>query len=83
MKLQTTNNFRKSRRNIPQKELSKIDARLEILAENPYNPALDIKKLKTSMAYRMRIGNYRVFYQIEADAIILVEIERRTTSTYN
>jgi mRNA-degrading endonuclease RelE of RelBE toxin-antitoxin system len=39
-----------------------------------------IKKLKDG--YRLRIGNYRVFYYIESKNITVTSIVRRTSKTY-
>jgi mRNA interferase RelE/StbE len=44
------------------------------LKENPYptNQTLNIKKLKGSKEYRLRIGKYRFIYQIKEDVLIIV-----------
>ena len=44
------------------------------LMENPYpsNEALDVKKLKGSGEYRLRIGKYRFIYQIKDDVLVVV-----------
>ncbi|HHH1345508.1 TPA: type II toxin-antitoxin system RelE/ParE family toxin, partial [Yersinia enterocolitica] len=47
---------------------------------------LDIKKLQTGDSqYRMRVGNYRIIFQIiEGTPVIctIQEVKRRTTTTY-
>ena len=44
------------------------------LAKKPYptNLCLDIKKLKATSEYRLRIGKYRFIYQIEKDVLIII-----------
>ncbi|MBI4091915.1 MAG: type II toxin-antitoxin system RelE/ParE family toxin [Candidatus Levybacteria bacterium] len=32
--------------------------------------------------YRLRVGDYRIFYYIEAKKVIVTAIERRTSTTY-
>lgn len=46
------------------------------LRKNPYFGA-NIKKLKGDLSgyYRFRIGNYRLFYLIEEDKVILVVVD--------
>jgi mRNA interferase RelE/StbE len=55
---------------------NKISHKIQILAKNPSNKALDIKKLKgLSNVYRMRVGNYRVIYEIENNKLIITVIK--------
>ncbi len=44
------------------------------LRENPYptNQTLDIRKLRGSEEYRLRIGKYRFIYQIKDDVLVIV-----------
>lgn len=39
-----------------------------------------IKKLTTG--YRLRVGNYRIFYYIESNIVTITSIVRRTSTTY-
>jgi len=39
-----------------------------------------IKKLTDG--YRLRVGNYRIFYYLEAKELIITSIVRRTSTTY-
>ena len=45
-----------------------------LLQQNPYpaNNSLDIKKLKGSNEYRLRIGKYRFIYQIKDEILVIV-----------
>lgn len=57
---------------MPDSAINRIFPRIESLAENP-RPA-GCKKLRGARdLWRIRIGNYRVVYQVD-DAILLVEV---------
>ena len=45
---------------------------IEILQYNPYSENLDIKKLKgEKSSYRLRIGKYRILYEVNDKEIII------------
>lgn len=48
-----------------------IFEKLKKLSVNPYNKELDIKKLKGLPGYRVRVGEYRVLYDIEAKKLVI------------
>ena len=51
------------------------------LAQTPYlADGIHIKKL--TEGYRLRVGNYRVFYYIEKNLVIITSVVRRTSKTY-
>lgn len=51
------------------------------LTERPYlADGKHIKKL--AEGYRLRVGNYRFFYDIEGEAVIITSVVRRTSTTY-
>ena len=54
---------------IPKAELEKIISQIQNLTDNP-RPA-KCKKLSKDEKYRIRIGNYRVFYLIEDNILII------------
>lgn len=55
---------------IPAKARNAIRTKIDLLAENPQRPDLDVKKLKGgSGRFRMRVGTYRVLFT--EDGIIL------------
>jgi len=63
-----------------QKQIMKLDkkiipvikASIADLADNPR--PYGYKKLKGEDAYRIRVGNYRVIYEIEDDKIIVIVV---------
>lgn len=74
------------------KELSKLDAKtqqriiehIELLRENPFEPRprVDIARLRGEriQMYRLRVGEYRVFYAVEADKVVVLGVARRGTA---
>ncbi len=61
------------------KFLKKCDTRIynkflfqvDLLAENPFRNDLDVKKLKNSENYRLRIGKYRFLYEIKDQMMMI------------
>ena len=54
----------------------KIVEALHMLAINPFSNLLQIKKLKGSSAlFRLRIGDYRVVYEVKNQELILLIIK--------
>lgn len=50
----------------------KVLSALETIAQNPFDNALDIKKLQgESHKYRLRIGKYRLLYEIIESQILI------------
>lgn len=75
----------KSFKRFPLKDQVYIKKSFEKIKQNPFS--LDIKKLKPphQTSHRIRIGNYRIFLDIDSTTkvILIVDIKRRTTQTYN
>lgn len=64
--------FEKLPKNIKAKTL---DA-LHVLSRNPYSELLRVKRLKGAQAlYRIRIGDYRVVYDVRADVLVILVIK--------
>ncbi len=59
----------------------RIKAHLKQLSENPAAGRLDIVKLKGIRQgpdmYRLRVGNYRIFYFVDNGKILVTDIRRR------
>ena len=70
-KIQTSkivDNFLAKHSDIRQRVLDK----LEILAQNPYKNTLDIQKLQgRDNRYRLRVGKYRILYEIIENQILI------------
>lgn len=67
-----------------QKEFEKLSTSLKaktvealrLLAQNPYSELLKVKKLKGSDSlYRIRLGDYRVIYELKNELLIVLVIK--------
>ena len=55
-----------------EKQRETIKEKLTLLRKNPrFNPLLDIKPLQGSDFYRLRVGQYRLIYEIKDDALLI------------
>jgi mRNA interferase RelE/StbE len=59
--------------NLPQKELLKILSKIESLADNPR--PIGAIKLSGDDRYRLRVGIYRILYQIFDDRLIVIVVK--------
>jgi len=54
----------------------KIAEALNLLAQNPFSELLKVKKLKGSDSlYRIRLGDYRVVYELRNEQLIVLVIK--------
>ena len=53
---------------------AKID-KIELLAQSPYSANNNVKKLEGIGGYRLRIGDWRVLYEIIDDRLIIVVLK--------
>ncbi len=74
----------KSLRKFPTEYQLLILKKIQILQENPKPRGYDKIAAKNPPLYRLRIGDYRIFYFIDEETkeVIIVDIKRRTTQTY-
>lgn len=74
----------KSFKKIPREYQTKIKSAADKLSIDPF--VLDIKKLNppNEASHRLRVGAYRLFIDIDTSSkvIIIVDIKRRTSQTY-
>ena len=64
-------------------DFDQLRAAIRALAEEPRLHG--VRKIKgTEKAYRIRVGDYRVVYEIydEQDLVLILQIARRTETTY-
>jgi mRNA interferase RelE/StbE len=75
-RVEFTRQATKDLKQIPKEYIALIMNKLKTLAINPYEKNLDIKKLKgIEGAYRLRIGLYRVVYEIENKKLLITIIK--------
>jgi mRNA interferase RelE/StbE len=63
----------RSLRKLPKNIFRRIQEKLAIIAVNPYGRHNNVKKLKEREEFRLRVGDWRVIYEIhDGEMIILV-----------
>ena len=60
---------------LPKNTAVLIRQKLEQLAVDPYAPHLNAKKLQNRSGYRLRIGDWRVIYEIQNDELIILVLK--------
>ena len=55
--------------------IRRILKKVDELSENPFYK--DIKRLKGRNDFRLRVGDYRVIFEIEKDTIIILKVGHR------
>jgi mRNA interferase RelE/StbE len=60
---------------LPRNTAILIRQKLEQLASDPYAPNLNAKKLQNRSGYRLRIGDWRVIYEIQNDELIILVLK--------
>ena len=68
-----TKSVKKDFRKIPKLEVSKILYEIEELAKNPRSSKT--KKLKGEKLFRLRVGNYRVIYDIQDNLMLIFVVK--------
>ena len=73
---------RKSLKQIPAGDKSRILAALAEMEQNPFQG--DIRRLQGLPGFRRRVGNWRILFEIllERRHVVVAAIERRTSTTY-
>ena len=64
---------RKALRNLPRPVVERIDVAILELAETPRPPGCT--KLTNQEAWRIRVGNYRIIYEINDGLLVVTVIE--------
>ena len=69
-------------RRVPAADQRRVMAALDAMQSDPL--AGDVIKLAGQNAFRRRVGNYRIIFDIDfkALAVDVLDIQRRTTTTY-
>ncbi|GJG96988.1 type II toxin-antitoxin system RelE/ParE family toxin [Cupriavidus pauculus] len=49
-----------------------IRAKIDLLAVDPYAPNNNVRKLAGREAFRLRVGDWRVIYRIEAGQLVII-----------
>jgi mRNA interferase RelE/StbE len=68
-----TKSVKKDFRKIPKRQVSKILNEISDLAKNPRS--FKTKKLRGEKLYRLRVGNYRVIYDIQDNLMLIFVVK--------
>lgn len=75
-KVEFTRSARKEFDHLQGKIQEKILEAVYLLSRNPFSELLRIKKLKGAAAlYRIRIGDYRIVYEVKNDRLLILVIK--------
>lgn len=75
-RVEFTKSARKEFEQLPARILSKTAEALNLLSQNPYSELLKLKKLKgAENLFRIRLGDYRVVYEIRKKRLIVLVIK--------
>lgn len=64
----------KTLRSIPRNVSNTIRSKIEQLAVDPFSPNNNIKKLTGIPGYRLRMGDWRIIYEIYDDRLVILVI---------
>ena len=73
--LHYTKAARKALQKLPAKTQKQIKLKLTALCDDPHSDALDVKRMKGESYYRLRIGRYRVLYELQLQEIIILVLD--------
>lgn len=73
-RLEFTRQADKALRRTPRDVARLIVQKLELLAGDPYAPNNNVKKLVERSGYRLRVGDWRVIYEIEEDRLVILVV---------
>lgn len=66
-------------RRLPQNLVKRITEKLQAIATAPYGSHNNVKKLVNRPGYRLRVGDWRIIYEIDGEKlkILVLEIDTR------
>jgi len=60
---------------LPRNTAVLIRKKIDLLAVDPFNPILDAKKLHGRSGYRLRVGEWRILYELKNEELIIIIIK--------
>ena len=60
---------------MPRDAAKRIREKIEQVAEDPFASIPNAKKLQGRSGYRLRVGDWRVIYEINADEIVIIVLK--------
>jgi mRNA interferase RelE/StbE len=67
-----TKRAQKALRKVPKHIGLRIRERLERIAADPYSSDVNVTKLQNRPGYRLRVGGWRVIYEIENEQLVIL-----------
>lgn len=74
-KIETTKNFDKRLSTLPVNWQKRIVSKIKEIAKNPYMQNNNVTKLQGRDGYRLRVGDWRVIYELYDNKLIMLVIE--------
>lgn len=75
-RVEFTKSAKKEFDRLPAGVQDKVLEAVALLSTNPYSELLKVKKLKgTDQLYRLRIGDYRVVYEVRNEVLLIIVIK--------
>jgi len=74
-KIETTKNFDKRLASLPSNWQKRIISKIQEVAQNPYAPNHNLKKLQGRSGYRLRVGDWRIIYELYDGKLIMLVLE--------
>ena len=74
-KLNFTRQAYKSLRRVPVDIVARIRDRLDQIAQDPYARYANVTKLQNRSGYRLRVGDWRVIYVIQDEALLILVLK--------
>ena len=71
----TTRSFNKAIARLPMNWQKRILAKIKEVAVNPYAPSNNLTKLQGREAYRLRVGDWRVIYELHDERLVMAILE--------
>ena len=77
LKVAITKSANKELRRLPEDTAKRIAEKILAVAANPHAPSSNVRRLRGRPAYRLRVGKWRVIYEIHADSLTVVAVRSR------
>ena len=74
-RIETAKNFDKKLSTLPLNWQKRIVAKIKEVAKNPYAQNNNLKKLQGRDGYRLRVGDWRIIYELQNDKLIMLVLE--------